>query len=533
MISKKAQLILIFLVIYSLALGIRIYWLTQKNGFHVDEGLSVANACYNEYISAKNYDFNREYSGREVREESLVSNAGFRHALADIGRLWKDNRDSPHTNFYYSLFRLSLIGLKTGDMKLIIFRGGLLNLILFTVSFIFFFLLIRLLFPDSVILQYFAAACAFLSTAAISNTLFLRPYQLQETMFIIFCYYFVKNIDRQNFICANRDIIINKSITLLCLSLVTAFTLLTGYYAVLFIGLFGIYIVCINCKNKTYKEILFYIFVLCLGVLLALALYPKFFSGFTSYRAGGTVRTLFLDAGGNLTSSLTAAGALLVKHFFTIPVLVLCAAGAAILIIFKQKLIIQKHGLFIFIASLIYIVITLIIAPYKILRYGMAVYPFLIIFPVMIVDSVKTKAKNISFVIILLFAISFLAGAVNQDKIENIYRGKSAEYVFSKEKDVPVYVHMFYFEDWNYVGTWKYANLAPYFNDEQKYYFIISYDALYSSPYEEFYLVMENYPRMIPFDDPKFEVLEEFQMTGGEPETEASYFIGRKYKVKI
>jgi len=530
MISKKVQLIFIFIIIYSMALGIRVYWLTQKNGFHVDEGLSLANACYNEYISTKNYELNREYSGKEVREESLVSNASFKDAFSDIGKLWKDNRDSPHTNFYYSLFRLSLAGIKTGDMKLIIFRGGILNLILFTVSFIFFFLLIRLLFPASALLQYLAIACAFLSTAAISNTLFLRPYQLQETMFIIFCYYFAKNINLQNFICDNRSVIIKKSLTLLCLSFITAFTLLTGYYAAIFVGLFGIFIIYVNCKNKTYKEILFYFFVLCLGILLALALYPKFFAGFTSYRAAGTARTLFTDAGGNIASSLTAALTLLVKHFFIVPVLALCCICTVLLILLKQKLIVQRLGLFIFIASLIYILVTLIIAPYKILRYGMSVYPFLIIFPIMIIDSVKVRFKNVSIAIMMLFVMSFMAGAVNQNKIENIYPNKSNEYVFSKEKDIPVYVLMFYFTDWNYVGTWKYANLVPYFNDEQKYYFIVDSDELFSSPYEEFYLVMENYPRMIPFSDPKFEILEEFEMTGGEPETEASYFIGRKFK---
>ncbi|MCL2197026.1 MAG: hypothetical protein FWB77_05370 [Treponema sp.] len=532
MISKKAQLVLIFLIIYSMALGIRIYWLTQKNGFHVDEGLSLAITCYNEYISAKNYEVNREYSGKEVREESLASDASIKDAFSDIGKLWKDNRDSPHTNFYYSLFRLSLIGLKTGDMKLIIFRGGFLNLILFTVSFIFFFLLVRLLFPNSLILQFLSVACAFLSTATISNTLFLRPYQLQETMFIIFCYYFIKNINITNFICTNRSVIINKTLNLICLSLVTAFTLLTGYYTVLFIGLFGVYIIYTNCKNKTYKEILFYFFILCLGVLFTLALYPKYFAGFTSYRAAGTARTLFMDAPGNLAVSLTAAASLLVKHFFTIPVLTICGICAVILILFKQKLIIQKQALFIFSASLIYIIVTLIIAPYKVLRYGMPVFPFLILFPVMIIDSVKVKIKNIAIAVILLLVISFTAGAVNQNKIENIFRDKSSEYVFNKDKDTPVYVLMFYFADWNYVGTWKYANLVPYFNDEQKYYFIIDSEELLSSPHKEFYLVMENYPRMAPFSGPKFEILEEFEMSGGEPETEASYFIGRKLRIR-
>jgi len=532
MISKKAQIIIIFLIIYSTALGIRIYWLTQKNGFHVDEGMSVAITCYNDYIIAKNYEVNREYSGKEVREESLVSDASLKGALRDIGNLWKDNRDPPHTNFYYSFFRLSLIGMKTGDIKLIIFRGGILNLIFFTLSFVFFFLLMRLLFPSSAPLQFLATACAFLSTAAISNTLFLRPYQLQETIFIIFCYCFVKNINIKNFICTDRSIILNKTLVLLCLSLVAAFTLLTGYYAVLFIGLFAIYIIYINCRNKTFTEILFYFFALCLGVLFALVLYPKYFIGFSSYRATETTRTLFVNLTGNLINSLKTAGVLITEHFFTYPVLALCVICIIILILYKQKLIIQKQGLFIFIASLIYIIVTLIIAPYKVLRYVMPVFPFLVIFPVMIIGSVKERVKNISIAVMLIFVLCFVTGALNQNKIENLFSKKSDEYIFAKEKDTPVYISMYYNPDWNYVGTWKYGNLVPYFNDEQKYYFIVNYEELYSSPYKEFYLVMEYFPGMENFEDSRFEILNEFEMTGGEPETGMSYFLGRKLRVK-
>ena len=154
--KRLHQLFVLFilLILYSLVLGIRIYWLSQKNGFHVDEGLSVTIACYNDYMWWSNYEFDREYSGKEVKEISLCDNDSFKNVLGDIYRLWKDNRDPPHTNLYYSFLRLSLAGLKTGDIKPIIFRGGILNLIFFTISFIFFFLLMRFLFPDSKLLQF-------------------------------------------------------------------------------------------------------------------------------------------------------------------------------------------------------------------------------------------------------------------------------------------------------------------------------------------------------------------------------------------
>jgi hypothetical protein len=109
----------------------------------VDEGMTINLAFYNDYFMARNYDFDREYAGKELKEESFVNNSGFKETLLDIKRLWHNNRDPPHTNLYYSLLRISMMGLKTTDIKPIIFRGGILNLILLTASFIFFFLLLK------------------------------------------------------------------------------------------------------------------------------------------------------------------------------------------------------------------------------------------------------------------------------------------------------------------------------------------------------------------------------------------------------
>ncbi|MDR0321423.1 MAG: hypothetical protein LBI28_07950 [Treponema sp.] len=522
---KKLYQILIIAAVCVIVLGVHTYWLSQKNGFHVDEGMTLALAFYNDYVIRKNYDFDREYTGKELKEESFVNNSGFKETLKDIKSLWKDNRDSPHTNLYYSLLRISMIGLKSSDIKPIIFRGAILNLILLMVSFIFFFLLIKSLFPDSFLLQLFAVLCAFLSTAAISNTLFIRPYQIQETMFIIFCYYFIKTINTKNFI-LDRKQLIGKIPVLLLFSLITGVTLLTGYYAVIFIGLFGLYVIYVNCKEKTYKEIIFYFAVLCFGVLIALALYPKYFEGFTSYRGVQTKYTLTMNFIGNIKSSIITGVTLLWKHFFTLPVLLVCIASSVFLFIRKQKLVIQKQGLYIFIVALVYLFITLIIAPYKVLRYGMPVFPFFIILPAMILNSMREKTQKVSIAAMSVLCLCFLVGTVNQNNIENIFRNKANEYIFSKDKDVPVYVitHKY--------SAWKYGNLTPYFNDEQKYYFFENYDDIFEKDNSVFYLVIEKFPGFTDISDERFEILDKFSMTGGEPETMDDYYIGAKVSTR-
>ncbi|MDR0320486.1 MAG: hypothetical protein LBI28_03205, partial [Treponema sp.] len=238
---KKIHQILVIAAACGLVLGVHIYWLSQKDGFHVDEGMTIALTFYNDYFMARNYDFDREYTGKEIKEESFINNSGFKETLLDIKRLWEDNRDPPHTNLYYSLLRIGMMGLETTDIKPIIFRGGILNVMLLIVSFIFFLLLMRLLFPGSLFLQCAVTVCAFLSTAVISNTVFIRPYQIQGTMFIIFAYYFIKTINTTNTKAFNVKV-------LLLFSLITGVTLLTGYYAIVFIGLFGLYAIYINCR---------------------------------------------------------------------------------------------------------------------------------------------------------------------------------------------------------------------------------------------------------------------------------------------
>ena len=490
---KKRYQFLILLILYSLALGFRIYWLSQKNGFHVDESMSVTVACYNTYwwYGGTTYELNKAYTGKEAKELGLCDNASLKNVFGDIFRLWKDNRDNSHTNLYFSFLRLSLAGLKTGDIKPIIFRGGVLNLLFFTISFIFFFLLTKLLFPDSKLLQFSATACAFLSTATISNTLYLRPYQIQETMFIIFCYYFLKTFDLEKYVTHGDKLRINKKL-MFFLSVITAFTLMSGYYSVFFIGLFGLYVL----KTKNYAEKTFYIRVLCIGLALAHIFYPKYLRALGDSKTTGTINTLFGGIWANIKISMTFAGTILQEHFFTYPVIMVCALLLLYLVyckIRKQKLFIQKSALYIFLASMLYLIIVLIIAHYKTLRYAMPVFPFFIILPAVMINAIGKQ--RITIIAMALLFICLLGKATNMDNIENIYHDKPDYYSFSKDAAVPVFVlaeHPITPRRFKY---WEYNDLVPYFNDEQIYYFIEKYDDINLAQYKqynEFYIVIIN-----------------------------------------
>jgi len=546
--------VVILIAVYALALGIRVYWFSQKEGLHVDEGLTVAVSCCNEYFITSNYEYGRKYTGKELKEISLVSSSGLKDALADVHSLWKDNRDPPHTNLYYTFLRLALVGIKTGGIAAVIVRGAVLNLLFFTVSFVFFFLLMRLLFSGNELLQYAATFCAFLSTAAISNTLFIRPYQIQETLFIVFCYYFVLSLGWKKYIIHEKKICVGVIKPILFMSLITGLTLMSGYYAVIFIGLFGLYAVYLQCKNKTFAEIPFYFVVLGLGILAARILYPKYISGFFSYRGTETIRTLTQNISGNIKSSLAAAGTFLQKHFFNYQLIALCVLCLVFIIVLSVRGIKlngkktdQKTAWLIFAASTVYLFVVLTLAPYKVLRYGMPVFPFFVILPAILIASIGALSRKMAIAAMLLLCESFAFNAVRKSNIENLFRNKPNEYVFTRNKDTPVYVLN---SGWS---LFKYANLIPYLSDEQSYYFIdwLTYLGDYlrtglnieviplpeAENYDGMYLLIEYFPDS-PLNDLIMDNLQikpavmesEFEIYTGEPESWYPYYKGRKIK---
>ena len=513
---KKSHQLIVLLIIYLLALGIRIYWLSHKNNVSsVDEIYSVTLAHTNGYMWMNHYEFNKEYSGKELKEISLCSDDSLIDALKDIFRLWRNNHDDHHTNLYFTFFRLSLTGLKTGNLNQIFFRGGILNLLFFTVSFVFFFLLVKLLFPDSKLLQFTATFCTFLSTATISNTLFMRPYQIQETMFIIFCYVFFKTIDLKKWVIDNNKLYINVKLVSF-LSVITAFTLLSSYYAIIFIGLFGLYVIIINYRKCNYREINSYFIILCLGVLFAQAFYSQYFVGYISGRSQETARTLLGDISANILSSVKVAIILLHMHFFTYPVIIICGICLIYLLfhIFqKQRLHIKKEALIVFIVSLFYFVLVMLFAPYKILRYVMPVFPFFVFLPAMMINSIKKRI--VSTIVMLLLCAAFLVNSLNPKNIDNLNQNDPLDvYYFSRDADVPVYVLN------SHPG--KYAYLVPFFNDEQKYYFVDKFDDINLKNYNELYIVVEATLEIPDSSLTKFEIKQEFR---------TNYFVYKKVKV--
>ena len=186
---KYAACIILILIIITYSL-----FILKKDALHVDEVLSFVISTYNSYGFKKNFNEGIIYTSSALKNDMFGYDNSIHDILDDIISLRKNNRDSPHTNFYYSLLRVSFIGSHFSGIDTIMLRAGILNICISIITFIFLYRLSLIIFTTD-IARITCLILAFFSPAAISTVLFYRPYQLQTLFFIIsiFLFYTITN----------------------------------------------------------------------------------------------------------------------------------------------------------------------------------------------------------------------------------------------------------------------------------------------------------------------------------------------------
>lgn len=471
-IREKLVIILCCLV-FIFGIGLRLSALSFKNDLHVDETLSI---LLSNNITCGLADIRPEgwfIVGKKYKEFSLWNDGSLKDAFSDVGHLYLDSRDKPHTNFYYSVLRLAFTGVDKFDIKQTIIRSGILNCFIFSISFFFMFKLLNLFFRKELVpLGLF---CAFINPASITAVLLMRPYILQELMFIVFTYVFAKfYIDFKN---GEHDFSWKNSCTI---AFVIALTLLTGYYAPFFIApLTGVLIYeAVKLKDDAYKY-----FLLRTGVLslvFAVLLYPRYFIGFVSYRAVDCLQISF-DFLVNLR--------LLYQNFFNIylgSMFSLLLILFLLVVVLKNKL--EKNQLLktLIITAFCWSFFIIYIAPYKELRYIMTMIPIMSLLMVWIISSSKNVLRNSIICIAILIINIICAFGFQMDinlfkkipyapRFQYIENHNSEELIFLKEPSKNVYI--VYMPRKFFKQKFVVAALLPYFNDSQKYIYISEQNA--------------------------------------------------------
>ena len=513
-IHFKRYILIFGLLIFIFAFGIRTYWISQKEGINGDEALSLIVSSYNDigWLWNVDYDHNTVYSGKLVKEITFWDNSSVKNAFGDIRKLRYDTRDSPHTNFYYSLLRLSFAGVKTGNLHRIILQGCVLNLFLFVISFLIFFLLLRRLFDNFLIISV-ALVVAFLNTGAISNTLLLRPYQLQETMLIVMSYFFVLLYQK-----IGQRAKIDKWQNLLLLSFPVGFVLDSGYFVLIYVLLIFTTLIVQSFITNQKQNITFLFSVFLYSLVFTGVLYCKYYDGFVGERGKEALGKLGISGlFHNFFISLQAYIQLIDRHILSIPVLLILLMSIFI-ILYQNKSkfnLVQPKNILLILISIAFIWSfgVIFVAPYKSLRYIVPTFPVMSLFIVLIIQRINNN--KIRYIFSGLILSIFIFNAFSISKIENINKNVLNEQIFTQEPSIPVVVMN--------QTPWKYGDMIPYLNDSQKYEFVNSDSLLFEkiSSKSELYLILEK-DKKIPIE---FRVLKRFSLD--------NYFVGYKLKKNI
>lgn len=408
------------LFIFIVAFGIRLHYAADKdyNFWDEDSAIVICGPEYRTWMHAsqigESFQENKVYAGKDIWKSFYPTDNSLTGVYSDLKRIYFDNNDSSHTNFYYTLLRISFLGLNTDSAIDYIHRGLMLNFLLFTISFVLIYRLSTCLF-DNKILIICTLAITFLNGASVGNALFIRMYQLQEVMFIIFALVFVYSCQ----IIADKGKFISLR-NLVVLTLATTLTIMTGYFAIAYVFIMGGILCLVSLIYKQPKNLLFLVSVLVLGYVGCLLLYHNFNVGFKQYRAVealGKITGATSDADNNsLGTNLLELNSNFTIYFgvlFLLLVSILALAAVFFAVRHRKvvsdndrkKNIIYYMPLILFAAGALWTFIVFYLAPYKLIRYYVAVLPsMMLLIPFLLSffrNSVKVVATTVLTVLLL------------------------------------------------------------------------------------------------------------------------------------
>lgn len=448
------ELLLLFLVLT----GIRCFYINAKKSMNIDEALSIGISNINEYGfwgKLAELDGDKEYSGKELKDLSLWNDPSLKDSVNDVWNLYQDNKDSPHTNLYYSIYRLWFTGAKTTDLKYIFWRGCSLNILFFAVSFFFMSLLIRI-FTKNSFLVFTSLLIAFINPASLSLTIFMRPYELQQLFVIILSYYVsccLQAVYNNQKFESKKNFIIGI--------FVLAFTMLSGYFNLIIIGLFGLTLVIICVRKKDWNLLKFFIYMLACSLIVAKLLYLSFGEGFFAYRGQEAFSKFELS---NFTANCMAVGSGFYELIFSKNIFVafyfILVVLFWVLFLLSLKQDVRNFILSIVLSvALISLFLILWCAPGKALRYIAPLFP---IFALAFAGFFKRELLNCMFSV--LASIFLIVSLINLEGKPSV-----VEHIddtgFDRVKKVVNTEFPIFIEG---KTTWKYGSVIPYLNDDNR-----------------------------------------------------------------
>ena len=193
----KRECLVATLLVFVICLTARLCYVHEKSVMEGDELTSLILAYNNTGWGDNTYTPGTAYTADELRRNLYTDDTGgFQGYANDIKALWLDNRDPSHASLYYMLLRTSLLMVDNASIDEAVRWGCALNILLFSLAFLFVFLSARRLLSRRSNLIAIAMLIAFMNPMSISNALLLREYQLAECLAAVFFFVFLRIAER-------------------------------------------------------------------------------------------------------------------------------------------------------------------------------------------------------------------------------------------------------------------------------------------------------------------------------------------------
>lgn len=421
---------------------------------------------YNEYGWGKVFESGKVFSANEAKSAILWNDPSIKGAFQDIYRLHKDNRDPSHTNLYYSLLRLWHIGFTSVDLAEIFYRGISLNFLFFIFGFYFAYRLARILLQRDWLILLFLSV-AFLNPLSINNTIFMRPYALQEMLFLAFCLSLIFFINRLSLDYARY----NNWRFYIIFGLITALLMSSAYFATIFVAMvfFCVSIWELKFYKQNKKFNLFFPLSFIVALVFCKILYPKYFQAFDSGRGkevGEKINLTYLKE-----SILDNAEIFfdILKINLSWVILVVIFIGLCLRLIYHKRLKYGKDALILLvgICAFIWAFAVIYLAPYKISRYILSIFPiFLLLLPyalgiennIMRLYKIHPLARQFVMAGICVWCI-FNILPFDKQKIDYIDHNPALYHSIKEFQDVTILIN----QDAE-IEAWRYAYIIPALN---------------------------------------------------------------------
>ena len=356
----RTVLALIILV----SLGVSVFFLAIKQGYHEDELLT-----YNLANSSKQLNIGGWNTPEDMNEYLAVTEA---HRFDYAQVVQNQIIDASHPPFYYALVHTVCSFFPGVFGKWLAF---IINIAAMTGALLMLFQIGKRV-SGSDLFALLAAGGYALSIACITTTIYLRMYATLTFFVLAFINLTLWFYEKQK----------NVKLTH-CLLLLPVVTLgvLTQYYFILFAGLTGLVYLIFSIKEKNIRSLLFYVVTSLIGAGLALAIYPHIIRNVLGGNRGLGSLDFSVDAITIVTYVFYKLGTyvqilskdLFLNQIWLFAVCAGCALGFGVYLRFFRKRKLSRRAWFIVVPSLVYFFFISLVSPFNSDRYVMASLPLI------------------------------------------------------------------------------------------------------------------------------------------------------------